>query len=66
MCCMTSTTSTPAHRVLAAGDRVVVTGASGFVGSAVVRALQARGADLVVMVEPGADDRNLRGLDAHR
>ena len=56
----------PADRVLRAGDRVVVTGATGFVGSAVARALQARGADVVAMVEPGADDRNLRDLDAHR
>ena len=56
----------PAGRVLRAGDRVVVTGATGFVGSAVARALQARGADVVAMVEPGADDRNLRDLDAHR
>jgi dihydroflavonol-4-reductase len=48
------------------GDRVVVTGASGFIGSAVARALQARGADIVAMVEPGADDRNLVDLDAER
>jgi dihydroflavonol-4-reductase len=48
------------------GDRVVITGASGFIGSAVARAVQARGAEIVAMVEPGADDRNLVDLDAER
>jgi dihydroflavonol-4-reductase len=48
------------------GDRVVITGASGFIGSAVVRAAQARGAAVVAVVEPGADDRNLKGIDAER
>jgi dihydroflavonol-4-reductase len=48
------------------GDRVVITGASGFIGSAVARAVQARGAKVVAVVEPGADDRNLEGIDAER
>ena len=48
------------------GDRVVITGASGFIGSAVVRAAQARGAVVVAVVEPGADHRNLKGIDAER
>ncbi len=48
------------------GDRVVVTGASGFIGSAVARAVQARGARVVAVVEPGADDRNLRRIGAER
>lgn len=48
------------------GDRVVITGAAGFIGSAVARALQARGARIVAVVEPGADDRNLEGIDAER
>ena len=34
------------------GDRVVVTGAAGFIGSAVVRAARARGAHVVAMTEP--------------
>src|SRR5258708_2592665 len=48
------------------GDRVVITGASGFIGSAVARAVQARGAEVVALVEPGADDRNLESIDAER
>lgn len=48
------------------GDRVVITGAAGFIGSAVARAAQARGAKIVAVVEPGADDRNLEGIDAER
>ncbi len=46
------------------GDRVVVTGAAGFIGSAVVRAARAGGAHVVAMTEPGADCRNLTLLDA--
>jgi len=45
---------------------VVVTGASGFIGSAVVRAVQAKGARVVALVEPGADHRNLAASDAER
>jgi dihydroflavonol-4-reductase len=48
------------------GDRVVVTGASGFIGSAVARAAQAGGAHVVAMTEPGADCRNLAAVDAER
>jgi len=48
------------------GDRVVITGASGFIGSAVARAVQARGAHIVAVAEPGADGRNLEGIDAER
>ena len=46
------------------GDRVVVTGASGFIGSAVARAARSAGAHVVAMTEPGADCRNLTLLDA--
>jgi dihydroflavonol-4-reductase len=48
------------------GDRVVVTGAAGFIGSAVVRALIERGVDVVTLLEPGAVTSNLDGLDVDR
>ncbi|MFI4963945.1 MAG: hopanoid-associated sugar epimerase [Caulobacterales bacterium] len=43
---------------------VLVTGASGFVGSAVARALQARGARLRLLVRPNSPRANLETLDA--
>jgi dihydroflavonol-4-reductase len=48
------------------GDRVVVTGAAGFIGAAVVRALVGRGARVVALLQPGADEHNLHGLDVER
>jgi len=48
------------------GNRVLITGASGFIGSAVARAVQARGAQVVALVAPDADDRNLDGIVAER
>ncbi|MFI5035089.1 MAG: NAD-dependent epimerase/dehydratase family protein [Acidimicrobiales bacterium] len=48
------------------GDRVVVTGAAGFIGSAVTRALLRRGVDVVALVEPGAPASNLDGLALER
>jgi dihydroflavonol-4-reductase len=51
---------------LARGDRVVVTGASGFIGSAVTRALVRRGVDVVALFEPGAVTSNLEGLEVER
>jgi len=51
---------------LHSGDRVVVTGASGFVGSAVTRALLRRGVDVLALTEPGAVTSNLKGLAIER
>ena len=51
---------------VARGDRVVVTGAAGFIGSAVTRALLRRGANVVALIEPGASASNLDGLDVER
>jgi dihydroflavonol-4-reductase len=48
------------------GDQVVVTGATGFIGSAVTRALRARGARVDALIPPGVDDRNLEGTGARR
>ena len=47
---------------LQAGDRVLVTGASGFLGSAVARALAARGLRVRVLVRPTSPRDNLEGL----
>lgn len=46
------------------GQQVLVTGATGFVGSAVARALAARGAKLKLLVRRGSDRTNVAGLDA--
>jgi dihydroflavonol-4-reductase len=45
---------------------VLVTGASGFIGSAVVRALVADGFRVRALCEPGRDDDNLAGLPVER
>jgi dihydroflavonol-4-reductase len=44
-------------------DRTLLTGGTGFVGSAVARALLARGHAVVALVRPGSDRANLAGLD---
>ena len=46
------------------GDRVLVTGASGFVGSAVARALKARGAEVTVLARRTSPRGNLDALGA--
>ena len=45
------------------GDRVLVTGGAGFVGSSVVRQVLDRGAAVRALVEPGGGTGNLDGLD---
>ncbi|MDE2574231.1 MAG: NAD-dependent epimerase/dehydratase family protein [Rhodospirillales bacterium] len=47
-----------------ASDPILVTGATGFVGSAVARALIARGRAVRLLVRAGSDRRNLAGLEA--
>ena len=48
------------------GERVVVTGAAGFIGSSVLRELVDRRTEPVALVEPGGDTANLDGLDVER
>ncbi len=45
---------------------VAVTGASGFIGSAVVRQLIERGRSVRAILEPGANTKNLDGLEIAR
>lgn len=47
---------------LVAGQRILVTGGTGFIGSAVVRTLVARGAMVRVLARPSSDRRNLEGV----
>ena len=44
----------------------MLTGATGFVGAAVLRALLAKGARVRALVRPASDSRNLHGLDVER
>jgi dihydroflavonol-4-reductase len=50
--------------ILAQGDLVLVTGATGFVGAAVARAVRGAGFRLRVTARAGSDIRNLAGLGA--
>ena len=52
----------PAVASIEPGDRVLITGAAGFIGSAVARAVHAKGAQIVALVQPGADARNLDAI----
>jgi dihydroflavonol-4-reductase len=47
----------------ASGQPVLVTGASGFVGAAVARALLAQGRKVRVLLRPSSDRGNIEGLD---
>src|SRR5690348_9592183 len=44
------------------GDRVFITGATGFVGGALARALSKGGAEVHALVRPGADRSALNGV----
>ena len=50
--------------IVAIGSPTLLTGATGFVGSAVARTLAARGHSLRLLVRPDSDRRNIAGLDA--
>ncbi len=54
----------PSGTLTAAAMTTLVTGATGFVGSAVARVLLARGHQLRLLARPSSDRRNLAGLDA--
>ncbi len=56
-----STTNTAG--IMQPGDRILVTGATGFIGSAVARHLNARGLPVRVLARATSSRRNLEGLD---
>lgn len=56
----------PVSYPLEPGERVAVTGAAGFIGSAVTRELLERGTQVVALVQPDGDTRNLDGLEVEQ
>ena len=56
-------TPAPDGRSTWAGERVLVTGAAGFIGSAVVRQLMDREAQIVALVEPGGSTANIDNME---
>ncbi len=56
-------TASTGGSTIESGDRVLVTGAAGFIGSSVARELSERGARVVALVEPGGATTNLDDLD---
>ncbi|APT57337.1 NAD-dependent dehydratase [Roseomonas gilardii] len=55
-------TDQPSPAPLRPGDKVLVTGASGFLGSAVARSLLARGLEVRALIRPTSPRGNLSGL----
>lgn len=55
----------PSSAAALAGARVLVTGATGFLGANLVRTLVAARADVHIFVRPRADHWRLRGVDLH-
>jgi dihydroflavonol-4-reductase len=51
---------------LGPADQVAVTGAAGFIGSAIVRRLLERQVPVVALVEPNGEEINLAGLEVER
>src|ERR1700676_4476338 len=58
----TSASGRPPSATLPTGDPILVTGATGFVGSAVLRALVQRGETVRVLARPSSPRRNLDGV----
>jgi nucleoside-diphosphate-sugar epimerase len=55
----------PATASIVIGKKVLITGATGFVGGALARALAGGGAEIWALARPDADHQRLAGLDVH-